>query len=289
MEHHISDICDNTLLSCQYNKYGCNEKIPRVHYQLHNLDYLQAHNSLFLTFFEEFQRKVMEGEAKLVSSVQECLTKIASSPSIGLQPKSRNSTPSHLKTKRFAENNFEEVMGDEKKKMEEVSDFRESEEKSRLASNLNSFGLIMNENDMVFTSKSQKPRFVFGSFSNRNAIIFNWKIAVKKIVDWVGVGLVNKELTESRNYDMNRNGSFLYAITSHGKIYENKESVQEYFSFKPGDVIDITYNSEESTLVFKKEKLNIMLYGVIPPKQGTQLMACVILNDKGDRVSVSSS
>ena len=84
---------------------------------------------------------------------------------------------------------------------------------------------------------------------------------------------------------LNKIGNFLFAITSDGKIYENKDPVQEHFSLKANDILDICFNSDLNTLLFKKEKLNITLYNVIPPKLGNILVPCVILNDKGDKIS----
>ena len=287
MKKHVIDFCDNTILTCQFSK----------DYQKHNYEGLQIHNSLFINYFEDFQNQYLEHRQILENKI------------VNLETFQKNEvkSPKHnsaLKKKRNLDNHLEEELKNEE---EDKKSNKTHDEEVILLNNTASieeglkqshsgqnhmilfreatYGLQINENDITFSGKSSKPRIAFAYYTSKNASIFSWKIHIRKIINWVGLGVCSRENMEMNSFLLNKIGNFLFAITSDGKIYENKDPVQEHFSLKANDILDICFNSDLNTLLFKKEKLNITLYNVIPPKLGNILVPCVILNDKGDKIS----
>ena len=266
----------------------------RKDYNKHNYDNLQIHNSLFITYFEDFQTKLIEQRRNL----EEKIIVLESSQ----KRSNKSSNDNFLTKKRKILDNYAE---EELKKEEEDKRSNNTQDDDVVNLNFNdavinedglknsqtisfketTIGIRINDNDIYASGKSSKSRFAFGFYASKNASIFSWKIHIRKIVNWIGLGICSKENIELNNYTLNKIGNFLYAITSDGKIYENKDPVQEHFSLKANDILDISFNSDLNTLLFKKEKLNITLYNVIPPKQGSILVPCVILNDRNDNVT----
>ena len=299
MNKHVAEICDNTTLTCQYNKYGCLEKILRKNYKEHNFEYLPTHNSLFLTFFEDFQTIIVEKQ-KLME--KKMLGEFENVNQDKKKDKNLRNKTLLCKSKRNPDNSLEEEIKNDDEETKSVKTLEDEVIISSESGNdINSqshniqndmivfkettYGIQVIRSDIIYTSKTAKPRFAFAYYASKNSSVFSWKIMVKKIVNWVGFGVCYKESIETNHYLINKPGNFLYAITSDGKIFENKEPVQEHFSLKMNDILEICYNTEQNTVMFKKEKLNITLYNVIAPKHGFLLVPCVVLNDKGDKIS----
>ena len=54
----------------------------------------------------------------------------------------------------------------------------------------------------------------------------------------------------------------MFAITSDGKIYENKDPVQEHFSLKANDILDICFNCTGTRLVTGSADSTARVYNV---------------------------
>jgi hypothetical protein len=297
MKSHVTDLCDNTVLVCQFSKYGCTETPIRKNYKQHNCENISYHNSLFISYFEEFQNKNFQKIESLEKKV-ECLKtekaecKIIKSQSIQKKRKSEQNLEEELK-------NSEEEKKSKKSQEEYVvllNDLSENDETSKqFSTNCNSivfkestYGVDINENEISFTGKSPRPGFAFATYTSKPASVISWKLNIKKIINWIGIGLISKDNLEVNGYSLYKPNNFLYAITSDGRIYENKEPVQEHFSLYVNDNIEICYNQEKNTVLFRKPKLNITLHNVFNPKEGVPLVPCLILNNKGDRITVIS-
>ncbi|KAI6655949.1 TNF receptor-associated factor 4-like isoform X1 [Oopsacas minuta] len=57
MQSHIEDMCSNTLLECDYKKYGCCERVYRNHLDTHNNDNRLLHMEMKL---ESLQNKILQ-------------------------------------------------------------------------------------------------------------------------------------------------------------------------------------------------------------------------------------
>jgi hypothetical protein len=253
------------------------------------------HNSLFISYFEDFQSKYISLENKVMVLESE------------KKEKGSISTSSHSlshKRRRPEKTLEEEIKNEEEDRKSSntqdddivlLNDLTSQDEPVKTTHSVmnnmimfkeSSYGVTINDNDISFTGKNPKPRFAFASYASKTALYFSWKIHIRKIVNWIGIGLCSKENMELNSYNLSKPNNFLYAISSDGKIFENKDPAQEHFSLKSNDILEICYNADLNTVLFKKEKLNITLYNVCPPGKGIMLVPCVILNDRGDKVTM---
>ena len=68
MENHIKNNCDNTLLKCPYEKFGCVAELMKKDLSTHLMETSDEHNFAILTFQEKFQHEVIETISKVKSS-----------------------------------------------------------------------------------------------------------------------------------------------------------------------------------------------------------------------------
>lgn len=307
MNSHVTDLCDNTILICQFSKYGCLEKPLRKDYQQHNYENLHYHNSLFITYFEDFQNKytqkcddlenkviVLEKEKDLIKNIKTQSLQKKRKPNQNLEEEYKQDKPGRSLEEEIKNSEEEKSKLSQEEYVVVLNDLSENDESSKqFITNSNSiifkestYGVDINDNEIAFTGKTPRPGFAFASYNTKTNSVISWKINIKKVINWVGIGLISKENLEANGYSLNKPLNYLYAITSDGRIYENKEPVQEHFSLYVNDTLEICYNPEKNSVLFRKAKLNITLYNVSPPKEGVPLVPCLILNNKGDKITV---
>ena len=77
MDYHIKNQCENTLLNCPYNKFGCISVFLKKELKDHLMSRYDEHNFIIVNFYEKFQEGVLESINKSRINTNSLIEKIS--------------------------------------------------------------------------------------------------------------------------------------------------------------------------------------------------------------------
>ena len=303
LDIHIKNKCDNNIINCLYLKYGCDEKFTRKELKIHLFEKNFEHNSLMIREFENRFNEIRK------------LSIIARNKPIKRKPKGRSKLD---KKKKYEIVNLSEILVPSKKSIideEEVIDQWEnktiSSDESERAENTimtrkkktneialntvdSSKGLKIIGNTVKSKISRANSLFAFADVFLNEKTGFKWRVVIDDVKSWVGFGICDKGKLLSSNYKINypiiNHGVFL--LTTKGMIFNSINHNENNFfiknlNFKITGYVDIEYKNKDRTLSFKIGDKSVTLTKVITPRNANYY-PCVVLNDKGDQVTLES-
>ena len=303
LDIHIRNNCDNNIINCLYLKYGCDENFPRKELKTHLFERNFEHNSMLINEFEnrfnEIRKlSIIARKKPFKKKVREIFKK--------------------EKPKKYEIVNLSDILEPSNRKIvedEEAIDQVENKTISSYESERAENTIITRKNktneialNTVDSSKGLKiiVNVVKSKISRANSLFafadvflnektgFKWRVVIDEVKSWVGFGICDKGKLLSSNYKINysviNHGVFL--LTTKGMIFnsinhnENNLFIKN-LNFKLTSYVDIEYKNKERTLTFKVGDKSVTLTKVITPRNANYY-PCVVLNDKGDQVTLES-
>jgi hypothetical protein len=120
----------------------------------------------------------------------------------------------------------------------------------------------VNDNRNIITRKAGKTNHIgymtsdFALLSSdfsavKNSVTINFQVIGSYDFLWIGIGALIPDVLEPL-WDILNKDHGVYMIASNGRVAEHNNSSPEFaFSFKPGEVVSMTYNINTKELIFE--------------------------------------